>query len=346
MDIQQLKEYICDNNYIEQILTSIGCHHIKNHGEYFQCANKTGDNPTAIVVKNNQYLSCTNYTRQMIKENRKTDLLDLVCYTKEIDFFQAVKFISEEIGIDYYHDFNEDLPESLQITNLVLSMNTNEEIEEEKPVKPINEVILSYYYPHVNDLFYEDGINYTTQKEFEIGFDPISNRITIPIKSELGDLVGVKGRYFYREVPDDECKYIYLEPCSKSKIIYGLHKTLPYIKKLGKIYIGEAEKAVMQGWSYGDCNFGSIGGKKISSSQAYILMRLGVDICFVFDKDVTFDEIKTNAEMFPEGVNISYIWDKSNILSEKESPTDNYEKWQYLKKNCEFKYERDDVSND
>lgn len=89
---------------------------------------------------------------------------------------------------------------------------------------------MSYYQPFVNDLFYEDHITYTTQKDFEIGFDPETNRYTIPIRSEIGDLVGVKGRYFYREVPSNENKYVYLEPCSKSKILYGLYKTMPYIK--------------------------------------------------------------------------------------------------------------------
>ena len=98
----------------------------------------------------------------------------------------------------------------------------------------------------------------------------------------------------------------------------------------------------MQGWEYGDFNFGSIGGKIISRSQAYLLLRIGVDICFVLDKDVTFDDIKKNAEMFPEGVKITYIYDKSNILSEKESPTDNPKKWEYLKNNCEFEYKRED----
>ena len=93
---------------------------------------------------------------------------------------------------------------------------------DDKPLKPISEEILNYYKNYVNDLFYDDNISYQTQKDFEIGFDPESNRYTIPIRSELGDLLGVKGRYFYRDVPENENKYIYLEPCSKSQVLYGL----------------------------------------------------------------------------------------------------------------------------
>ena len=47
------------------------------------------------------------------------------------------------------------------------------------------------------------------RQEFEIGFDEETNRYTIPIRSELGDLVGVKARYFDRKVPDGMNKDVY-----------------------------------------------------------------------------------------------------------------------------------------
>ena len=116
---------------------------------------------------------------------------------------------------------------------LVNEMSTEQTDEKEVPLKPIPVEILDYYKPYVNDLFYEDGISYSTQKEFQIGYDTETNRITIPIYSEIGDLVGVKGRLFQKEVDESECKYLYLEKCAKSKILFGLNKTLPYIKRLG-----------------------------------------------------------------------------------------------------------------
>ena len=232
MDVKELKNYIYENRYVEQILESIGCHHIKYHASsgYWTCANATGDNNGAIVLYNSEYLMCQNYTRQMIKTNRKTDIVDLVCYTKDLSFPKGLQLICDEIGMSYYHDFEEDIPESFKILKMIDDMSSNASIEKEKPLKPIGESVLSYYKRYGNDLFYEDNIDYSTQKEFEIGFDEESNRYTIPIRSELGDLVGIKGRYFYREVPEGENKYIYLEPCARSKIIYGLYKTIDYIK--------------------------------------------------------------------------------------------------------------------
>ena len=332
MDVKELKNYIYENRYVEQILESIGCHHIKYHASnaYWTCANANGDNNGAIVLYNNKYLMCLNYTRQMVKGDRKTDIVDLVCYTKDLTFPEGLKFICEEIGMSYYHDFDEDIPESFKILKMIDDMNSNSLEEKEKPLKPISERILSYYKEYVNDLFYEDNIDYSTQKEFEIGFDEESNRYTIPIRSEIGDLVGVKGRYFDRKVPEGENKYIYLEPCAKSKIIYGLYKTIEYIKSKGRIYVGEAEKFPLQLWSYGYRNSGSTGGKELSQYQIDMLVRLGVDIVLCFDKDVTKEEYEEIAERFPDGVPLFYMFDEDNILDEHESPSDNPTKWQRL----------------
>ena len=83
MDAKELKNYIYENNYVEQVLESINCHHIKYHAAngYWTCANATGDNNNAIVLYNNEYLICTNYTRVMVSSDRNTDIIDLVCYT-------------------------------------------------------------------------------------------------------------------------------------------------------------------------------------------------------------------------------------------------------------------------
>lgn len=332
MDVKELKNYIYENGYVGQILETVGCHHIKYHpsGKYWTCCNPDGDNQKAVILYNNESLICLNKTRQMIKANRTTDIIDLVCYVKDLLFPQGLRYICQEIGMSYYHDFEENIPESFKILKLLDDMDSHSCFEKEKPLKPISEHILSYYKPYVNDLFLEDHISYETQKVFEIGFDEESNRYTIPIRSELGDLVGVKGRYFYREVPDNENKYIYLEPCAKSKIIYGLYKTIDYIKESGRIYVGESEKFPPQLWSYGYKNSGGTGGKELSQHQIDMLVRLGVDIVFCFDKDVTKKELEKLADKFPEGIPLYYMFDEDDILNGKESPSDNPKKWKYM----------------
>lgn len=339
MNISELKTYIYENKYVEQILESIGCHHIKYHASngYWTCANATGDNNTAIVLYNEEPLFCTNYTRQMIETKRATDIIDLVGYTKDLNFVQSIKYICGEIGMDYYHDFDEDVPMSFQILKMLQEMDTSYEEERDKPLIPINECILGYYKPYVNDLFAEDNIDYETQRLFEVGYDEETCRYTIPIRSELGDLVGVKGRYFYRDVPDGYNKYVYIEPCSKSKILYGLHTTMQHIQERGKVYVVESEKAVMQLYSYGYKNCVGTGGKTLSQHQIEMLVRLGVKICFCFDKDVTKEEMESLANKFPDGITLYYMFDEDGLLSDHESPSDNPEKWVKLVKNNIYK---------
>lgn len=338
MDAAQLKEYIVENNYIEIILDRIGCHHIKYHPSgYWSCANKDGDNRLAVIVYNNDSLSCTNYTRNMVKTNRKTDLFDLVCYNEDLSFPDGLRFVCNTIGIDYYHDFDEDVPESLLLTKLILEMNETIEEKQEQPLKPIPTSVLSYYKDRVNDLFWKDHIDYQTQKAFHIGYDEQTNRITIPIFSEIGDLVGIKGRILKEQLEEYDLKYLYLEPCARSKILFGLNMTIEHIKQTGRVYVVEAEKGTMQLWSMGYKNSVATGGKQLSSVQIEMLTRLGVDIIFAFDKDVTKVEIEELADRFIENIPIYYIYDQDNVLEEKASPSDDPEKWLHLVKNNIYK---------
>ena len=86
----------------------------------------------------------------------------------------------------------------------------------------------------------------------------------------------------------------------------------------------------MQLWNAGYKNCVATSGKKVSKSQIEKLTRLCVDIVFVFDKDVTEDELEELANRFVDGVSLSAIIDRNGILSDKESPTDNIEKFKEL----------------
>lgn len=338
MNISHLKQYIYDNEKIEDILQDIGCGHIKNHSnEYYTCSNYDGDNRSAITVYNNESLTCINYTRNMVDSKRTTDLIDLICYNKHLNFVQGLKYITDFLGLDYYQDFNEELPESLLLTQMIFDMSSEKDINEEVNIKPINEKILSYYKNYVNDLFYKDNIDYDTQQEFGIGYDESTNRITIPIYSELGHLVGVKGRLFKESLDEDDLKYIYLEPTPRYAILYGLNKTIEHIKNSGVVYVFESEKAVMQMWSYGYLNSVATGGKRVSNHQIALLSRLGAKVVICFDKDVTLEDIEELGNRFVDGISLYYIKDNDNILDEKESPSDNPDKWEHLRKNNIYK---------
>lgn len=84
LDTRELKRYIYDNKYVEQILNSIGCHHIQYHagGGYWTACNPDGDNKHAIILYDSEPLICLNKTRQMVKGSRTTDIIDLYVLQK------------------------------------------------------------------------------------------------------------------------------------------------------------------------------------------------------------------------------------------------------------------------
>ena len=339
MDIEILKEHILENNFIPTILEELGCHHIRKKDGYFQCANPDGDNVTAVCVYENTNLTTINYTRDISNgKNIHTDLISLVEFYKNETFPYAVKWICDVLDIDYYSNLDEDLPKSLQLTKMLVEMQSvDTESETEKPLKPISEKILSYFKPYVNDMFNEDGVSYETQAEFEIGYDEFTNRITIPIRDDLGNLVGVKARYFYRQVPEDEQKFMYIEKCARSQILYGLYKTINFIKKAQRVFVTEAEKGVQQLYDKGYFEAVATGGSKISKSQIDKLTRLCVPIIFVFDKDITKEELDDIASRFIDGTEVYALIDTINILNEKESPTDNISKFEQLLDKCMYR---------
>ena len=339
MDIEILKEHILENNFIPTILEELGCHHIRKKDGYFQCANPDGDNVTAVCVYENTNLTTINYTRDISNgKNIHTDLISLVEFYKNETFPYAVKWICDVLDIDYYSNLDEDLPKSLQLTKMLVEMQSvDTESETEKPLKPIPEKILSYFKPYVNDMFNEDGVSYDTQAEFEIGYDEFTNRITIPIRDDLGNLVGVKARYFYRQVPEDEQKFMYIEKCARSQILYGLYKTINFIKKAQRVFVTEAEKGVQQLYDKGYFEAVATGGSKISKSQIDKLTRLCVPIIFVFDKDITKEELDDIASRFIDGTEVYALIDTIGILNEKESPTDNISKFEQLLEKCMYR---------
>lgn len=335
MDIRDLKEEILNRELISDILAELGCHHIRDKGDYIQAGNRDGDNPSSIVVYKNEYISCINYTRQITKNGRTADIFDLVAYVEDCSFAEAMKFVCGIAGIDYYGE-REDLPESLQILRMLKDMNINDNEEDNSPVKPISEKILGYYIPYANKMFEDDNISLEVQNEFEVGYDPQNNYITIPIRDSLGALVGVKGRYFGE--PDEfHIRYVYLEPCNKSKIIYGYWQNKEYIKNSNFIYVVESEKAVQQLATVGIRNAVSTGGKTISRTQVELITRTGCSPILALDKDVDEEELKNIASMFMDGITVYAIIDKDNILDEKESPSDNSEKWFHLVQNNIYK---------
>lgn len=345
MDTQELKERIIDEDKIELVLNELGMHHIKNHGDYYTCGMPTGDNTKSTVVyKENLHVEA--FTRNIKDQYGISDIISLVTFVRDTYFSDSIKWICDVCGYDYYG--KEPIKSGvLQWINDMYKIHKEGSCDDDyEQLEPVDESYLKYFGRYGNPLFYDDGISYRTQWEFELGFDLQYHMITIPIRDELGSLVGVKGRLYKHVVSKKESKYFYLQPCAKNKVLYGLHKTINHIKEVNEVIVLESEKAVMQLWSAGIKNTVAISGHILSKTQVQKLTHLNVPIVLAYDEGAEIGENgKVDKNFYPNEFNkfldkqqVYCIYDRTKkVLAHKESPSDNIEKWHELYNNYKIK---------
>lgn len=335
MKSSDLKEYIIEQDVIVTILEDLGCRHIKQHDGYYTCSNPDGNNSQAVTVYINDYLTCVNYTRNIAQNKTSTDIFDLISYYKDCTFAEALRYVHELLGLDYYQE-KEEVCESLQIIRFLKDMHNDVDDNDDSPLKPISENVLNYYLPYGSKMWEDSNVSLITQRFFELSFDPYTNSIAIPIRDEVGSLIAVKARRLEYNPELGESKFFFLEPGAKSQVLYGLYQNSKLIQTQGVVYVGESEKFVHQLYDIGYYGV-STGGSKVSKRQVEMLTRLGVKICFCFDKDIDEETLKNIANMFIDGVSIFAVIDKDNILDDKQSPSDDVDKWMYMIKNNVYK---------
>ena len=342
MDARTIKEYIYDNNKIEFVLENIGMHHIKWHNgdEYITCGMPDGDNPISTTIYNDSFFNVIAYTREIKDAYGISDIISLITFVRGCFFTESINWLCELFDLDYYSE-PKDIDLSLTFEKRVMSLIKVKKTDDLSILKPIGEEKLRGYTNWNNTEFLKDNISYETQTEFELGIDVISHRITIPIRDELGRLVGVKGRRVWDVVDEYNPKYIYLYQCAKSKLLYGLYKTLPYIKETNEIIVCESEKGVMQLWDMGFKNAVGVGGHSLSDWQVTLIAQTGANkIIIAYDKDILEDEVIKEGKKLSPFRQVEYILDTENILNEKESPMDNPDKWDKLYKSRKILLER------
>jgi DNA primase len=345
LDSLELKERIIDDDKAIDILEALGMHHINpNNDKYITCGMPDGDNTKSTVVYTDN-LHVDAYTRNIKDPFGHCDIISLVSFINGTYITESIKWICDTCGYDYYGKNVRKSRLASWVRDMWKVSKEGSNNDDEK-LTPVDEKLLTYYGKYVNDMFLNDGISYQAQKDFELGFDLLYHMVTIPIRDELNFLVGIKGRLFKEEVEEWESKYFYLQSCAKSKILYGLNKTKPYIKEKNEVIVVESEKAVMQLWSMGIKNAVAISGHILSDTQSQKLTHLGVPIVLAYDQGAEIGKDgKIDKKYYPNEFNkflehqeIHVIYDKSRkILKEKESPSDNPSNWVELYNNYKFK---------
>ena len=149
--------------------------------------------------------------------------------------------------------------------------------------------------------WYDEGIKDEIADIFQIKFYINQNKAIIPHYDINGNLVGIRGRTFFKHEIENGKKYMpitiqnltYKYPMSFN--LYGIFQNQDNIKQFKKAIIFESEKAVMLYSSYyGQENNISIAlcGMSLSLYQRDLLLSLGIEeIIIAFDKQYQIELI-------------------------------------------------------
>jgi DNA primase len=334
INVNVLTEKIIANpDYIVKILEALGFDNIRDRGKYFQFPNKDGDNQNAISILKDT-LVYNNYTR-----NDKGNLITLVMKEKNLEFPEALKWISKALSLSGVStNVKIKKPFGGFYTSLKPDENDIDANIKTYPISMIENDLHRY-----NMMWYYQNVSFDIQDRFCLGYNLETNSILIPIFNTSGELVGCKARRNDSKCELTERWWAYL-PFPKTQVVYGYHWNYQKIIEKDMCIIVESEKGVCQLSSMG-CDLGlAVLGHDISQSQAKIIKSLKVKkIILALDEGLPEEEIKKQAEKLVIDTHIyknkvGYIYDREHkYLKEgsKDSPTDNNkDTFDKLRKEC------------
>ena len=345
-----------NEDLIIKILEEMGCHEIrvrKGAKPHISAAMPDGDNPTSVCVYiNGEDYNTEVFTRGDFQKRKNRDIIELVSFIKKISFPQAIKTICDICEFDYYSTPRKPQNSLLKMLSMWEGHNIKSGSDEHED-KPLPLKVFDQFYMCPIQKWIEEGIKWESQVEFNIGFDVDTKRIIVPIYNNINELVGIKGRLLRDEDIDGNNKYIFLYPCQKSRILFGLAKNYNDIVNKNTVIIVESEKSVIKLHGYGYKNVIAIGGKCASEHQIYDILRLGVDnVILCLDKDVSEEDIDTFAKQLNPALKLCNLYVMKDpldlMVGEKESPCDNMDTWEVLYNNYleEYDYERGENKNE
>lgn len=327
MTINELKEYIYENNKIQDILESLGCHEVKCNDQkgYVSATQPDGDNPMGVVIRNNPYLNYRSFSRGVDYEDGK-DLISLVEDIKKMSFVDSVKYLHKILGLPFEFKKKEEKPKKkhdpLDVFRRVLRCNRR--VVNVDDIHILDDKLLNDFVPMLHIDFLRDGIMPWTREKFGLCYSYRKKRMIIPHRHWLtGQVVGMNMRTM---VPNYELlgipKYLLTEGFSKQLNLYGLWENYNSIQKAGYVVVYESERSVLKRDSLNDPTGVAISGHSLSQEQIAILIGLNVDIIISMDKDVPIEEVRHMCSKFFNIRNVYYTYDKYDLLGEKDSIAD------------------------
>ena len=168
----------------------------------------------------------------------------------------------------------------------------------------------------------DEGISMESLKKFTVKYDSFSDRLVYPIKNLVGKIVNIGGRTLDPEWKAKNLrKYTYFYGWGTMDTIYGLFDNMEEILKKREVILFEGCKSVLLADTWGIHNTACLLTSHLNPHQMKILARLGCRVVFALDKEVRIRE-DHNIQKLKNYVEVEYLWDKADLLDEKDAPVD------------------------
>lgn len=310
------KELLNQPEKLKEVLEHYNFHNVIIHQSYISFGRSADSSKKSIVIRltNNDYLYVKDYARNIQK-----DLFTYIGEQRLSDFSEILSTVKSILNITDYYDFFGDRGIFGGFYERIRKRNISK-------INTYDESLLDKYKMYGNVRFVKDNISIDAQQFFGIRYDVESQGIVIPIRNQLGQLMGVKVRCNY-EVEDGEMKYYYLIPCAMSQTLFGYSQNYNHLVD-NTVYILESEKSVMQCYSYGIRNCVALGSGSISNKQVQMLFELNPKkIIFLHDTGFKQEYLDRNIAMIKNYSRFSEIeigyWDyDGKDYEDKVSPSD------------------------
>lgn len=282
--ITKIKESLIDNiDKIRDILEEIGCLKIKLVKDNFKFANDDegsfSGNGNSI---NTHTLSYCSYSH-----NIRGDIITLVSYKLNLELGDSIRWLSKYLGLSW------EYKQRVEITPPFCGFYLNfEKVQEENyNYKTYDESVVQDYTRNGLSLYWvKEGISAKTQERFSIGYDCWSNRLTIPWRNVMGEVMGIQGRLDKSECEDWESRYMPVLNFFKGSTLYGLYENYESIQSKGKVVIVESEKCVLLACEKGYTNVVAVGCHNLTQVQIKLIKSLAVDVILAYDEDIPLEE--------------------------------------------------------
>lgn len=172
----------------------------------------------------------------------------------------------------------------------------------------------------------KEGASLEVLESHHVKYNPIDDSLVFPLYDNNGRIVTIYSRTLCERVP----KYISYQKYYGVDFLYWEYQNRDNIRSKNEVIVFEGAKSVMIAESFGYDNCVATLTNHLNDEQLNILISLGVEVIFAYDKGVNIREDK-RIQMLKHFTKVNFIEDKWDLLKNKDAPIDHGKKvWDYL----------------